>query len=979
MRTVAQALGPALRAAVLVLRAALKGCATALLLTTSLHAATLFDPALRFRTVTTPHFAIYFHQGEDRLAARLAVIAEDTWRALYRPPAVEPPRRTRVVLADQTDLANGYATPLPYDTIVIYTVWPRGSEYIGNVDDWLRVAFSHEFTHIVHLDRSEGWARAVRGIFGRVTIAFPNLFLPVWQIEGLATYEESVLTGGGRLHAGDFAAVVDEAARAHAMEPLDRVNGGLIAWPGGNAPYAYGVGFHQYLADRFGSASLAELASDTARRLPYTGSRAFKHVYGESLGDLWGDYQKSVSDTIVGCQTVSDTIGGCQTPSDTVRLTRQGFVITGPRFDHDAPRDVVYSSQNADEFPALYRINLDDRQPKRLTRRYLGSTVAIGRDRIYFDQQEIRRNVGSYTDLYALSRATGHVEELTHDARLIDPDLSPDEHTIVAVHARPAGRDLVLVRLKPDAYTVDVLISEPDTQFNEPRWSPDGTRIAVERHRLGSLSEIVVVDTATRAIHTIASFEGTRAVTPAWRPDGLAVVAAAAKEDQVFNLYEFTIDGTSAPRQLTNVRGGATWPDVSPDGQTIVYVGYTVDGFDLFATPYPSNAAATNPGVRPAADTQVGPYNAPVSTPYSPFSTLKPTSWSPIIETPPSQVRAGAAIAGADVLGYHIYAASATWLTSGPDAPRPAHAATPDWNVSYFYDRWRPTLFLSASTETSFFAGPAAENGTPADSTLRELQLQAGIVLPIRHTRVSHTAFASAIRSVDEYTLTNESFTRNLAAGRGAWATTTAHTYAYSISPEDGVTGGTTIELVRRALGASANATTATLDVRTYLPAIAPHQVIAVRFAAGMSNGDPTVARTFLLGGAVSDLGVISFSSSAISLLRGFSPNTFAGSRVALVNADYRFPLARPQRGAGTWPLFLQTIYGALFADAGQAWTNTFSADAIKTSIGAELSANVVAGYAFPFTVTAGVGWGHDGSGAVGNRATAYARIGKSF
>ena len=129
------------------------------------------------------------------------------------PLGVTPPRLTHVVLADQTELANGSATPVPFDTIVVTAVWPAGSEFIGNVDDWLRLVFTHEFTHIVHLDRSIGWARLLRGIFGRTSIAFPNLFLPTWQIEGLATYEESVITGEGRLHAGDFRAIVGEAAR----------------------------------------------------------------------------------------------------------------------------------------------------------------------------------------------------------------------------------------------------------------------------------------------------------------------------------------------------------------------------------------------------------------------------------------------------------------------------------------------------------------------------------------------------------------------------------------------------------------------------------------------------------------------------------------------------------------------------------------------------------------------------------------------
>src|SRR5580765_1840589 len=228
--------------------------------------ASLFDPALKFRVLRTEHFRIYFHQGEDRLAMRLSAIAEDAWRALERPLGVRPPRLTHVVIVDQTEQANGYATPLPFDTIVIYATWPRGAEFA--TDDWLRLVITHEFTHIVHLDRSESWARVVRGVFGRLPIAFPNLFLPKWQIEGLATYEESVLTGEGRLYAGDFREIVGQAARARMLEPLDRANGGLTDWPDGLAAYAYGAGFHAYLAERYGSDTLAELAARTAGRVP---------------------------------------------------------------------------------------------------------------------------------------------------------------------------------------------------------------------------------------------------------------------------------------------------------------------------------------------------------------------------------------------------------------------------------------------------------------------------------------------------------------------------------------------------------------------------------------------------------------------------------------------------------------------------------------------------------------------------------------
>jgi hypothetical protein len=146
------------------------------------------------------------------LAARLTASAERV-RSRFEPALGVPRGRVQVILVDQTDIANGWATPFPYDAIEITAVPPFEDDLIGNTTDWLELAFTHEYTHILHLDRSRGFMNGVRHVFGRAPLVFPNSFLPIWQIEGLATYEESRQTGEGRIHAGDFRAIVDTAAR----------------------------------------------------------------------------------------------------------------------------------------------------------------------------------------------------------------------------------------------------------------------------------------------------------------------------------------------------------------------------------------------------------------------------------------------------------------------------------------------------------------------------------------------------------------------------------------------------------------------------------------------------------------------------------------------------------------------------------------------------------------------------------------------
>ena len=953
----------------------------------------LYDPALRFRTLTTEHFVVYFHQGEERAAARLSAIAEDTWQRLQRPFDVMPPGRTAVVLVDQTESANGSATPLPRDTIVVTAAAPAGSEFIGKTDDWLRMVFTHEFTHIVHLDRSQGWARGVRSVFGRVPIAFPNLFLPLWQIEGLATYEESRLTGEGRLHAGDFQAVTGEAAAAHRMEPLDRANGGLTTWPDGLNAYAYGLGFQAFLADRYGEDTIAKMAGQTAGRFPFVQSPVFKRVYGKSLGDLWKEYEAA---TMSGAEPAAG--------ADTIpRLTHHGYVVAGPRFApprcSGCPEEIVYSVRTPDGFPSLNSVGLDGTSQHELASRYLGATSGVSPALVVFDQQEIRHNVGLHSDLYALDRASGSVHRLTSGARLLDPDLSPDGRTIAAAREGNGQRALVLIQLSPaggqrtpgardspDVTGITTLVAEADTQFNAPRWSPDGRRLVVERHRLGALSESVIVDVATAAVTVLASREGARIVTPTWRPDGRAVVASVALDDGPFNLYEFALDRPGEGRPLTAFTGGATWPDVSADGSTVVFVGYRSDGFDLYTIPYPGAggaqpvafAAGSGDAATPIAASRDDDIAPPVSRAYSPWPTLAPTSWEPVIAADGDQVRAGVSTGGFDVLGYHAYAAWATWLLSGPThAELPARSA-PDWQLSYAYARWRPIFFLTASSQTSFFAGPPTLAGTPSNATLQEREVEGGVSLPFHHVHHTHAVFASLFRSADHYTFGGQRAGLTRGAARAGWMSTTAHTYGYSISPEGGVTVGATAEFTRTALGSSGNSATPTFDARVYLPGFASHHVLAVRAGGGASGGDRDVRRTFLLGGPDVGADVISFSSDAFRLLRAFPSASFAGTRIGVVNAEYRFPIRRVERGAGTWPLFLHTVHAAIFADAGHAWTTAFHAGDIKTSVGAELSANLVAGYTFPFTATWGGAWGRDGASGASN-ATAYIRIGRSF
>ena len=103
-----------------------------------------YDPRLQFRVLATDRADIYFHNGEDDLARRLARVIAEVAPEVDRRMGGTPKGRLRVILVDQTDVSNGWATVVPYNLIEIVAVPPSGRSIIGNTDDWLRLVLVHE-------------------------------------------------------------------------------------------------------------------------------------------------------------------------------------------------------------------------------------------------------------------------------------------------------------------------------------------------------------------------------------------------------------------------------------------------------------------------------------------------------------------------------------------------------------------------------------------------------------------------------------------------------------------------------------------------------------------------------------------------------------------------------------------------------------------------------------------------------------------
>jgi outer membrane protein insertion porin family len=90
-----------------------------------------------------------------------------------------------------------------------------------------------------------------------------------------------------------------------------------------------------------------------------------------------------------------------------------------------------------------------------------------------------------------------------------------------------------------------------------------------------------------------------------------------------------------------------------------------------------------------------------------------------------------------------------------------------------------------------------------------------------------------------------------------------------------------------------------TMDLRRFVP-VGSQRVIAMRLLGGTITGDAPYLEQFLIGGTES--------------LRGFRSDRFAGSHMAIMNTEYRWPLTK-------------NLTGVLFVDAGDAWGGSIAND----------------------------------------------------
>src|SRR3954464_11204547 len=251
-------------------------------------------PNENWRTLHNRHFRVHFTPTLEEEARRAAVNAERAYSQLSA--ELVPPRGIiDLVVSDNVDYVNGYATPFPSNRIVVYAHPPTDASGLRDYQDWNALVVTHELTHIFHLDRSRGIWRLGQAIFGRNPLLFPNLYEPRWVLEGLAVYFESRLTGVGRLESSEHSMVARAAAIANRVPTLQELSPGTSRFPGGEVVYVYGSLMFDYLSRTYGPGTVRDYVERGAKTiLPFFLTPISRRAFGESFQTAWTHWRDSL-------------------------------------------------------------------------------------------------------------------------------------------------------------------------------------------------------------------------------------------------------------------------------------------------------------------------------------------------------------------------------------------------------------------------------------------------------------------------------------------------------------------------------------------------------------------------------------------------------------------------------------------------------------------------------------------------------------
>ncbi len=534
-------------------------------------------PEIDWQTFDTEHFQIHFYDGTESTAREGAYVAEQIFPHVTALYDYEPQTKTDIIFTDFDDFSNGAA--YYYDNKIIIWASPLDFELRGS-HRWLQNVITHEFAHIVSLQKSMKAGMKFPGAYFQwieyedekrpdvlygfpqklVSYPLPGTAVPPWLAEGSAQY----------MFAG---ADWDHWDSHRDMILRDRtLNDNLLTFTemntfgkkgiGNESTYNAGFAFCKYIAEKYGADALKQIMVELSNPLQFSINKAIEQVTGVSGVQLYDDFKESIKNQY---NKLTQSIRLNEVKGEI--LVKKGTANLHPKWSPGGKKIAYISNKENDYFGQtdLFLYDLEKQESKKLDGGALFAPAwhSSGNYIYYTKKPTIPNKHGSkYFDIYVYDLEKKKEKRITRHQRAYNPVFISSDSSLAFLSSHDGSQNIYHYDLKTTQVT-QLTHFDDHSILRGLSYDPENHRLLYNRtqHHYRDIYFYSFMDSSTEVLFANELWD---------ERDINYSNGELIYSDDRSGIYNLRIDDE---HYVTNVSGGAFMPDLN-DNSEIVYSLY---------------------------------------------------------------------------------------------------------------------------------------------------------------------------------------------------------------------------------------------------------------------------------------------------------------------------------------------------------------------------------------------------------------------
>lgn len=523
---------------------------------------------LKWSFFDAPHYRLIYPRGLDSVAFTLADRLEYYYPFQSR-DLKHQHQRQPVIIHNESSFSNGVVSWAPRRLEVFSNPDPNGYP-----QDWLTQLVLHEGRHLMQIDKlNQGFTRGLYYIAGEQAVGAVAAYLPRWFLEGDAVDAETRFSFSGRGRLPSFE-MESRALMLERKKPYTYAKAILGSYRD-HIPDHYQMGYLvvDYARRTYGDQFWPDMITFAARK-PYSIDPAYFAFRKYGVKSKNALYREAMNSYLTAWEMQREKTG-----TDTVFDWKHPVskAYTSYQFPHFISDSLLFAVKSGmDQIPEFVTLTPGGEEKRIFRPGYLNSgRVSCSGGLLAWDEfvPDLRWSNRNFSVIRLYDLKSGKVRSLGRHTRYYSPALSGSGTSVAAIEQSPDYRFFLVIldtggriRLKAPA---------PENHFiQHPCWMAQDSALV-----------LTLTDEAGEHLYSYSLKTGNWSELYSNGHEDLSwpvvrgnTIWFSSTQSGIDDIYRLDIRNGKFER-ITRSAAGATQPQLTADGERLVYSGYSAEGY----------------------------------------------------------------------------------------------------------------------------------------------------------------------------------------------------------------------------------------------------------------------------------------------------------------------------------------------------------------------------------------------------------------